>query len=200
MRPLVILLSLLYSSVLPGQNITRQQNETTAQFIKRIQPKATKLAHPLIETNSWDSLSKTIIAFYGYEEPGNPNGDFNKISGHVYLAVGQNKYRDISLQLIEEDGGLPEILAVFFANADKDKAEELVVLCKVPQQHYDYNGAFYNTYIFDNPGTGSQLTYLKKLSANFDGCDCSFRDGRKPEMAKYKTAKEIKTKLKQMGF
>jgi hypothetical protein len=198
-RGLIILLLIFSTSVLPAQTITRQNNETAEQFIKRIQTDSTVLAHPLIETNTWDSSSKAIITLYGYDDPRDPNIGFNKIFGHLYFPTGQNKYRDILFGPIEEDGGYPEILSVFFTNADKDKAAELIVLCKHDQQHYDYSGAFYSTLIFDNPGSNNQLTYFEKLSNTFLGCECGFRDG-KNKVAKYKTAKDVRTKLKKMGF
>lgn len=182
-----------------GQTVKRQDNESVKAFIKRLMPDTTELVHPIIETNTWDAASKALIAFYGYDDTNDINTGFNKISGHLYLPTGQNSYRDVSFGPIEEDGGYPEIISVFFSNADKDKAKELIVLCKYDQRHYDYSGAFYETYIFDNPNQQNELTYFSKLSEKFLGCECGWRTG-KTEKAKYKTAKEVKAKLKQLGF
>jgi hypothetical protein len=177
----------------------RQENETIETFIKRLVPDTTKLAHAIIETNSWDTSLKAIVAFYGYDDTSDINTGFNKIFGHIYLPLGKNTYRDISFGPIEEDGGYPEILSVFFSNADKDKSKELIVLCKYDQRHYDYGGEFYETFIFDNPGKKNQLTYLEDLSEKFWGCECEWSNG-KTKVAKYKTAKDIKAGLKKMGF
>jgi hypothetical protein len=115
------------------------------------------------------------------------------------LPVGKNSYRDVSFGPIEEDGGYPEIISVFFANADKDKARELIVLCKYEQRHYDYEGDFYETFIFDNPSKQNELTYYHRLSKKFFGCECGWRNG-KTQIAKYKTAKEVRAELKKLGF
>jgi hypothetical protein len=200
MRYLIILtVTLITSLVSSGQTVTRLDNETAEMFAKRLIPGAAKLAHPVIETNGWGTGAKAIVAFYGYDDARDPNTSFNKILGHLYFPVGENSYRDILLSPIEEDGGYPEILSVFFANADKDETKELIVLCKIEQRHYDMSGAFYETFIFDNPNEAKQLNYLDKLSAKFRGCECGWRDG-KTEVAKYKTAKEIKAGLVKMGF
>ena len=182
-----------------GRTVKRQDNETVEAFIKRLMPDTTELAHQIIETNTWDMTTKSIIVFYGYDDSSDINTGFNKIFGHLYLPTGQNNYRDISFGPIEEDGGYPEIISVFFANADKDKSKELIVLCKYEQRHYDYDGEFYETFIFDNPQPQNQLTYFEKLSEKFWGCECGWRNG-KTETAKYKTAKDVKAKLKQLGF
>ena len=79
---------------------------------------------------------------------------------------------------MEKDGGYPEILSVFFANADVDAAKELIILCKYPQSHADYNGDFYEIFIFDNPSPTTQLTYSKKTSDKFTACECEWSEGK----------------------
>lgn len=200
MRHILIFITTIFAaSVSFGQTVKRQDNETVEAFIKRLVPDTMEITHQVIETNTWDTTAKAIVAFYGYDDTSDINTGFNKIFGHLYLPVGQNNYRDISFGPIEEDGGYPEIISVFFANADKDKAKELIVLCKYEQRHYDYDGEFYETFIFDNPQQKNQLTYFEKLSEKFWGCECGCRNG-KTETAKYKTAKDVKAKLKQLGF
>lgn len=198
-RILILLTAIFIYSVSPGQTIQRQDNETVEAFVKRLLPDTTTLAHPVIETNVWGTSAKALIVFYGYDDPNDPNTGFNKIFGHLYFPTGQNNYRDISFGPIEEDGGLPEIISVFFSNADKDSKKELIVLCKYDVRHYDVNGDYYATFIFDNPGDKKQLTYFEKLSQKFGGCDCSRRTGE-GEIARYKNAKAINAGLKKMGF
>lgn len=182
-----------------GQALKRQDNETAEMFVRRLKPDTTELAHPVIETATWDTTARAIIAFYGYDDPKDINTGFNKVFGHIYFPVEKNRYRGITFGPIGEDGGYPEIISVFFANADKDKAKELVVLCRYDQRHYDYNGEFYETFIFDNPSGETALTYFNKLSEKFLGCECGWRDGR-TETAKYKTAGAVKAGLLKMGY
>jgi hypothetical protein len=195
-----IILAIIYLStaLAQGQTIQRKQTETAAQFVARLKPRARQLAHPALETTAW-SGQKAIVAFYGNDDPADANTGNNRIDGHLYLQKSAGQYRDVSFGPIEEDGGYPEILSVFFGNADADAAKELFILCKYPQRHADYNGDFYETFIFDNPGPKSQLVYLKKTSDKFTGCECEWTDG-KTEVAKYKTAAAVKTRLKNMVF
>ncbi|MDO7853371.1 hypothetical protein [Hymenobacter convexus] len=189
---------LLSISLSQGQTIQRKSAETTEQFATRLKPRVRQLAHPVLETTAWGG-QKAIIALYGYDDTKDDNIGYNRIEGHIYLQESPGQYRNIAFGPIEEDGGYPEILSVFFANSDTDAAKELIILCKYPQNHYDYEGAFYETFIFDNPGQKNQLTYLKKTSEKFTGCECDWRDG-KTEIAKYKTAAAVKSRLKGLGF
>ncbi len=182
-----------------GQSFTRENNETIESFVSRIKPISVTIAHPVIETNTWDRSAKAIIALYGYEDTSSSNSGFTKIVGHLYFPIGINKYRDYNFGPIEEDGGYPEVLSVFFTNADKDPQKELILLCKFEQHHYDYNGTFYETFIFDDPAQKSNLPLFEKLSERFYGCECGWRTGR-VETAKFKTAKEVRAGLKKMGF
>lgn len=182
-----------------GQTVIRSDNETVEAFVKRIIPDTTILVHPVIETNVWDSAAKAIIVFYRDDDKKDINTGANAITGYVYLPLEKNAYRTIRIGTIEEDGGDPEVISVFFANADKDKTPELIVLVKHEQRHYDYGGAFYGAFIYDNPDSNPYLRYFGDLSAKFMGCECSWREGRE-EKAKYKTAKEVKAGLKKMGF
>ena len=166
--------------------------------INRLKPDGYKLAHPALETTVWGNGQRTIIALYGHDDATYVM-TFNKIEGHLYREVAPGIYRDIAFGPIEEDGGYPEVLSVFFANADADASKELIVLCKYPQQHYDYEGNFYETFIFDNPSQKAQLIPLEKVSEKLYGCECNWRNG-KTEVAQYKTAAAVKVGLKKMGF
>jgi hypothetical protein len=166
------------------QNIQRQENETAEVFINKVIPDSAVLAHQIISTNIWTKKSKSFIAFYE-DKRKKTNSHCNEIIGHLYFSLDNRNYKDLIITSVEEDGGCVEIVAVFFANADKDKEKELVVLCKYEQRHYDYNGAFYETLILDDPVNDDELTYLEDTSKRFFGCECSWREG-KTEIAKYK--------------
>lgn len=199
MRNILTIIYILTISITFGQTIKRQDGESVVHLIQRIKPDSMELAHQIIETDIWDTNGKAIILFYGFDDHKDLNIGYDVVQGHVFIPIGRNTYRDIKFGPITQNGGLPEILSVFFANADNDIEKELIVLCKLEQHHYDYSGQFYETYIFDNPNSKSQLTFYEKLSEKFFGCECDFRE-EKSRMAKYKTAKDIKVGLKKMGF
>ena len=197
-RHLITALFCLSATLVRGQTSPLSRQEDIADVINRLRPGGYKLAHPALETTVWKNGQRTIITLYDYDDATDAT-NFNKIEGHLYREVAPGIYRDIAFGPIKEDGGYPEVLSVFFANADADASKELIVLCKYPQQHYDYEGNFYETFIFDSPGQKAQLFPLEKVGEKFYGCECNWRNG-KTEVAQYKTAAAVKAGLKRMGF
>lgn len=107
-------------------------------------------------------------------------------------------YRAVDIDAFEEEGGTAEIRAIAFANADHDKARELIVVAAWPVQHYDVEGTLYEVRIFDDLGAG--VHKLAAVSKRFDsGCDCNRRDD-KPETYRYKTIAAIRKELTRMGY
>lgn len=199
-------LSTLFCGFFLHGQIIKNKNESAEMFANRIKPDSTKIAHTVFETNQLGTSESTIIVFYEktiYEvkqmDTYVDRSEYKEIDGFMFIPISVNKYKKIAIGSILADGGNPEIISVFFANADKDNNKELIVLSRVDQRHYDYGGAFYETYIFDYSINKKEFKYLDKLSELFWGCECEWRDGRN-EKAKYKTSGEIKTKFKKMGF
>ena len=198
----------LFSSVSFGQTISRHDNESAEMFAERLKPDSTEIANTIIETNALDTTKKIIVSFYKktiYETRQMAtyvdHSQYDIIIGFAYIPTSDNVYTKILIDTFTgSNTGDPEIISVFFANADKDKNKELIVLCKYGQRHYDYVGDFYETYILNYSKDKSRFKYLDKLSQKFWGCYCDYRDNRKSEIAKYKTAKDIKLGLKKMGF
>jgi hypothetical protein len=207
MRHILIIIATLFSlSVSFGQSLIRQENETVEMFASRLKPDSTEIAHTVIETLELDTTKRVIIAFYKktihevkqmatYID----HSQYDIILGYMFMPTSENNYERILIDTIPPDGGDPEIISIFFANADKDKNNELTVLCKYEQRHYDYDGEFYETYIFDYFKDKKKFNYLSKLSETFWGCECGWRNG-KTQKAKYKTANDVKAKLKKLGF
>ena len=112
-QSLLFIFTFFITIVSLGQTLIRRDNESTEMFVKRLKPNSMEIAYSIIETNIWDSTI-AIIAFYGYDDTSDVTIDFNNISGHLYLLIGQSSYRDIEFGPITEDGGYPEIIDVFF--------------------------------------------------------------------------------------
>lgn len=206
MRLPFICLSILFCGFFSYGQIIRNENESAEVFANRIKPDSTEIAHTVFETKQLVAGKSVIIAFYErtiYEvkqmETYVDRSEYKEIDGFMFVPISDNKYKKITIGSILADGGDPEIISVFFANADKDDNKELIVLSKIDQHHYDYGGAFYETYIFDYSTDKKEFKCLNKLSELFWGCECGWREGR-TEKAKYKTANEIKAKLKKMGY
>jgi len=177
------------------EEVKRLENETPENFAKRNGLPQSEFAHTVIETVAWGK-QKTILAFYKDE----PN---EQVIGYVFLPKSLNTYEKILIKNFEPEGDTPKIEAVFFANADKDKAQELVVICSWQQRHYDVSGTLYGTFVFDDvrPGANpAKLSFLEKISNKVSGgCDCSYRDGTKGTK-KFRTARQVRAGLKRLGF
>lgn len=179
-------------------------------FANRLKPDSSEFVHTVFETKSLDTTKNIIVAFYKrtiYEAKKMAtyidHSNYDIIIGYLYIPIDNKSYKKVLIDTIGPDGGDPEIISVFFANADKDSKNELIVLCKIPQVHYDYGGDFYETYIYDTEiNNAEQLIPLIELSEKFWGCECTWRreEKRKPEKAKFKTAKDIKARLIKLGF
>jgi hypothetical protein len=207
MRQIITIIATFFLiSVSVGQSVLRQENETAEMLANRLKPESTEIAHTVIESRQLDGSKNVIVAFYKktiYEvrqmKTYIDRTQHDIILGYMFIPTSNKNYEKIFIDTIPPDGGDPEIISIFFANADKDKNKELIVLCSYEQRHYDYDGDLYETYIFDYHKDKMQFKYLSELSETFFGCDCGWRNGQ-IETAKYKTAKDVKTKLKKLGF
>lgn len=177
------------------KEVKRLANETAEKFAKRNGRADAELVHPVIETEAWNN-KKSIFAFYSGEADG-------QVDGYVFVPKSDGVYQKILIYNFEEEGDTPKIEAVFFANADKDKAKELIVICSWDVKHYDVSGTLYGTYVFDDITSETnppKLKFLKNVSEKVSGgCDCTYRDGTKGTK-KFKTAAQVKTGLKKLGF
>lgn len=189
------------------QSFEKYAGETPEQFVERTKPDSSTVVHSVLQTKKIGTQENALMVFYSkpmFQQRLHKPDDYAPqigvyILGYLFIPQASQKYERILIDTIFPDGGDPEILSVFNVNADDDKEKELAVLCIYEQRHYDYNGAFYETFFYDYNRQEKQFTFLRGLSNQFYGCACSLRDGNVQE-AKYKTAKEVKEGLNEMGF
>jgi hypothetical protein len=184
------------------QEVRRLENETLEDFAKRNGPPQAALTSKVIETEAWGK-QKTIIAFYIVQIKVKDGSPATQVDGYLFMPKSTDTYERILIKSFGEEGDTPKVEAVFFANADKDKAKELIVICSWLQRHYDVNGTLYRTFVFDDlhlRNNPTELSSLESISERVSGdCDCEWRDGRK-KTSKYKTAASVKVGLKKLGF
>lgn len=198
---LFLLAFLLGSHISSAEEVKRLENEKLENFARRNGPPQSALTHSVIETEAWGH-KKTVLAFYETEFKASGQSE-RKIVGYIFLLQDANTYEKILIGTFEPEGGPPQIEAVFFANADKDKPKELIVICSWLQRHYDVYGILYGTFIFDDLRTGTnptQLSFLESVSRRVSGdCECEWRNG-KMRTSRYKTAASVRAGLKKLGF
>ena len=199
---LLLLAFFLWTPFSYADEVKRLENETLEDFAKRNGPPQAELTHTVIETEAWNT-QKTVIAFYIVKIKLPDGKPATQVDGYLFIPKSTDTYEKILIDNFEEEGATPHIEAVFFANADKDKAKELIVICSYEQRHYDVNGTLYSTFIFDDLRGGAnqtRLRFLEDVSERVSGsCDCEWRDGKK-KASKYKTAASVKLGLKKLGF
>lgn len=199
---LFILAFFMWTPFSHAQEVRRLGNETLEDFAKRNGPPQAQLTHKVIETEAWGK-QKTVIAFYIVQIKLKDSTPATQVDGYLFMPKSTDTYEKILIKEFEEEGDTPKIEAVFFANADKDKAKELIVICSWLQRHYDVGGTLYSTFVFDDLRPGAhppKLSFLEGVSERVSGdCDCEWRDGRKKK-SKYKTTASVKAGLKQLGY
>lgn len=102
----------------------------------------------------------------------------------------------------EQEGGAPRIAAIGFANADRDKAKELIVILAWDIRHYDVSGTMYDVRILDDWKPRQRalkpVVSAERLFKHYE-CDCGRRDG--PDtIAKFQTIAAVKQALKRAGY
>ena len=199
---LVVAVLIVAPHVRAQQEVKRLEGETAEAFVRRNAPVGSELARPAIETDAW-GRTRTVIAFYKVEAKAKDGTPFSQVDGYMFVPKTPDLYQRILINHFEPEGSAPEIRAVFFANADKDPARELVVICSWEQVHYDVHGTLYGTFIFDDvlgPTDRTQLRFLEGTSDKVSGgCDCDYRDGGKGTK-KFRTAAQVKAGLRNLGY
>jgi hypothetical protein len=202
-RSLMRILALPAFLILAGASpaaVQRGADETPAHFVARV------LDRPEDELQVLDTRwngHRAIFADYLTRQKLKEGYEIAKRRVVVLLQDDDSSWHPVTVADIDEEGGIPEIVAIGFANADKDAAQELIVLIKWQQVHYDYGGAFYEVHLYDTPKAGqSALPYLAETSKLFGGiaCECMYRDGRESTEAPFATIAAIKHKLVQSGY
>jgi hypothetical protein len=203
----ILTLTLVFAS--EAQTFQRLTNESAETFIKRIY-KVEELSHPIIETKEWDTSKKVIICFIEFES--NEGGG---VLGYLLTPTINQIYKQTLIDTFFQGGGASsrKIETVFFANADKDKPREIIVMTKAMAHSpryadNDLQGYFYESYIYDNYNLQeppNSLTQFKKLSEEFQEFEGIANDSKtsrflRKEKAKYKDSKAIRLKLKQLGY
>ena len=193
-----------------SQVFQRYPGQTVVDFVRNNVPPGLVFtndtlpyAEQVIETKVWGQ-ERCIIGFYirPYHLPNTIDELELDVIGYLYRPVGINSYERILIDTFENEGGCAEIISVFFVNTDNDTTHELGVLAKWPVRHYQIYGDIYETRIYDDISVSQhpgRLKYMenvsKKVSGGFDG-----NNEETHRVARFKTAREVKTALKRMGY
>jgi len=172
---------------------------TDGNFIHKAIGRPGKVHHEVINTNFLRKKSK--IVFYEYDL-----GNHNEVTGRLLTENKNGTYKELLIDTYPDEGGAnPKVISVFYANADDDKSAELFVLVRwdIQKGQTGSSGNFYRIYAYDNDivdgEEGESLVLMPevmyKLGEGLDGVV----EG-KPSAFKLITAKQIKERLKELGY
>lgn len=200
-----ILLFLLICSTTWGQKIHQKQNsESVNSFFTRVKPSTVEKSITLdkiVLTPFQNNGDTAYVVSYLEEVKTYSDSTYLRYFSYLFYPIDSNKYQQIFITKIEKPEkywSSPVIDSIFFANADKDPAKEIVIFYyfKHPQ------GTHYNTLVFDNPDKNNLADKLPELyemrEILFGGCDCTYNG--KTTTAKFKKSKDIKKELIRLGF
>ena len=84
-----------------GQQFVRLKTETVKQFVERIKPASSVIAHKVIQTNTWNNDKGNIIVFYSkdtsyvYEDTPEDTLIGKVVTGFLYFQNGDRVYQKV---------------------------------------------------------------------------------------------------------
>jgi hypothetical protein len=180
--------------------------ETKEQVAERLKPAKSKIVHSIIQQEIWGNKD-AIIVFYEtrYIDSTSTTQKYGRQYIEAYLYVKKNQdYEKVLITKFEDDNVDTNIESVFFANADKDDVKELIIISTVVHRLQDlYEGTEYSTSVFDDFKIGKnpkELEALYDMDNRLSGGLEGYMDGEDKRKSKIKTAKDVKKKLKKLGY
>ena len=189
--------------------IVRSASEGDDDFMARVVGPATELAQRVVRSTELAGGRLTLIGFVyvgdGVEGEPNPT-EANSLVGHLLVEMSPGRYEHVRFLSCEEEGGPPELLAVFFARTAKGSGRDLAVLCMWEARGQIVNGASYGARFYRLKERGSTVVAesVTDLDKQFDTSDVVERDKRGKWVhgshAKFKTVADVKRLLSKMGI
>lgn len=182
-------------SAAQAQDLRRAPGESDLAFVTR----ALKLsdesdAH--VTAAKWNAVPTLFVDY----QTGSDNDDDAERPIVALQQEPTGLYREIQVTVGEQEGGVPDLLAVGFARAEQKPVQDLIVILAWGQTHATVSGTFYEVRIFAPPAPGETALTLLPISKKFGTeCDCTWDDGTSKHF-RFKTIASIKAGLKQLGY
>ncbi len=120
----------------PGDNqrVTKIESESDKVFVERIAKNEKVLNGQTARTKKLIEGKEVLIAFTNEMfDPSSPNDNAYNVIVNVLVAESDNKYIWLRSEVCEVEGGTPELEAFFYFDSDKNKKDEIGVICKWPE-------------------------------------------------------------------
>jgi hypothetical protein len=177
--------------------VVRNPSESDNDFMTRVLGPQSELAQKPVRSTELAAGKVTVIGF--------ENAQDNTLVGHLLIETSPGHYDHVKFPSCDEEGGAPELLAVFFARTVKGGGRDLAVLCRWEAQHAVTQGMSYSAqfYRLKEAGTKAVVEPVKELNEQFQ-TDHLIRyndHGKWVEgpKAKFTTVAQVKKLLTRMG-
>lgn len=197
--PLAVLALAALAAPAHAQPFARAAGETALGFAERALLLAAGDEDTHVTEARWNGRATVFVDF---SQRGVGGYDYDERALVALMQRPDGRYERVVVTIGEQEGGEPEIIAIGLANADRDPAQELVVMLRWPVKHLDVEGSLYEVRIFDDLKPGqARPVWLKAVSGRFaaHACDCGWRDGRR-ETYRFKTMAAVRRELKRLGY
>jgi hypothetical protein len=121
MRLAVGLAVLTHVSLANAEVVVRSSSETDDTFMARVLGSSAELAQKVVRSTEIAGGKLTLIGFVNRED--------DTLVGHLLVETSPGRYEHVEFPSCDEEGGAPELLAVFFARTVKGGGRDLAVLC-----------------------------------------------------------------------
>ena len=134
------------------------------------------------------------------------NAPDDTLVGHLLIETSPGHYEHVTFPSCDEEGGPPELLAVFYARTVKGGGRDLAVLCHWMVRHAVAEGDDYAAQFYRVKENGSKVVVepVTELNSKFVTADVAQSDSRgkwtQGPKAKFKTVAEVKKLLTKMGL
>ena len=203
MKTLFTFLFIIFFCSVKSQNLIQLKDTRKQKIAEHFKPKNAVIVHQIIETDIWE-MKNVVIVFYESKYLDEDKRERQYLEAYLLIPNQKNQYKKILISKFEDDNVDTEINSVFFANADRDKEKELIILTKNEHRlQYLYDGTEYTTFVFDNfnkENIPKEMKLLADISNELFGGFDGFLEDNPNSKAKYKTAEQIKTQLKKLGY
>jgi hypothetical protein len=193
----------LQVGVARAEVVGRNPSEGDDAFVARVLGPSVAIAQKVVRSTEIAGHKVTLI---GFASPKAASADNNALVGHLFIETSPSRYEHVKFSSCQEEGGAPELLAIFFARTVKGGGRDLAVLCRWEARHAVTQGMSYGAQFYRLNQRGSEMVVetVTDLNKKFETDDLVRENEHgkwvKGSKAKFKTVAEVKRLLMKMGL
>lgn len=185
-----------------AESVDRNPSETDGGFMARVLGPSAELAQKVIRSSELAGGKAALIAFVNTrDESADHSKGGDLLVGHLLIQTSPTRFEHVTFPSCDEEGGAPELLAVFFARTAEGRGRDLAVLCGWDSHGMCYGAEFYRLEETGPKMAVRSMTDLKKEFFSCDETDLSrtgmWTHGRR---ARFKTVSQVKALLAKKGI